>query len=635
MSIICRSLPCAGAPRRRLALVAVLVAAVLSSLSASVAGAATEGEVDAATAAAATYLRDKVGASGEPSDPEGGIVFDHTRFSADWAAIGLAAAGVNAADATGGGPSLQDFLDAEYGAASGFWTGPPSFLTPEEWARGALVAHAAGLDTSRLSAGVNLPARIAGNWNPSTGGFGIFGGAAFPWPTAMGLLGLVASPTPQWALAPVIARLRAQQEGDGGWSEVGYTRAETTGTALAALCEAGVPTYDPAVTAAVGYLHGKEDPAGGAIEGANAESTAAAVIGLNACGVDPQSAEWRTTGDTPIEYLLSLQATSGAGEGGFAFETGEGPNLYSTAWATVALAGDGWIVEPPAREDAALPILRPAPTVAAGTPVSHDLAIEAVPGNVRMCSVEAPSGATLGELLLDAREEAFPTYPAGCVRSFAYADGQLVALNGDEPEDADQSWLLRLDRGAEAVAAEQGIPFGAVVSLRVAATPTSGGVGSQGPTGPAGPTGGTGPTGATGETGATGANGAPGDAGANGATGPAGATGATGATGAPGAPGPAGAKGPAGPAGPKGPAGPRGQRGQMAKSGQNSQTGSKSSGKPKAGSKANLACVIRHAGAKKRIVPCAPRQKRPKPSHPKRGHAKRVRRLTVAKGGRP
>jgi hypothetical protein len=603
MSITCRSLPCAGAPRRRLALLAVLVTAVLASLSASAADAATEGEVDAATAAAATYLRAKVGATGEPGDPEGGIVFDHSRFSADWAAIGLAAAGVNAADATGGGPSLQDFLAAEYGGGSGWWTGPPPFLTPEEWARGALVAHAAGLDTSRVSAALNMPARIAGDWNPATGGFGIFAGAAFPWPTAMGLLGLVASPTPRWALAPVLARLRAQQESDGGWSEVGYTRADVTGTALAALCEAGVPTYDPAVTAAVGYLHGKEDPATGAIEEGNVESTAAAVIGLNACGVDPQSAEWRATGETPIEFLLSLQVTSGAGEGGFAFEAGEGPNLYSTSWATVALAGDGWIVEPPAREDAALPAVRPAPTVAAGTPVSHLLAIEGVPGNVRMCSVEAPSDATLGELLLDAREETFATYPAGCVRSFAYAEGRLVALNGDEPEDADQSWALRLDRGAEAVAGEQEVPFGAVVSLRVAVTPASGGAGSQGPAGPAGPTGGTGPTGATGE---TGASGAAGPTGSVGSTGPVGATGATGR------PGPAGAKGPAGPRGPM----------------------AKSSGKSKAGSKANLACVIRRAGAKKRAVRCATKQTHPKRRHRERGHAKRVRRLTVAKEGR-
>jgi hypothetical protein len=557
MSITCRSLLCAGPSGRRLALVAVLVAAVLASLSASAADAATEGEVDAATAAAATYLRAKVGASGEPGDPEGGIVFDHSRFSADWAAIGLAATGVSAADATAGGPSLQDFLDAEYGAGGGWWTGPPPFLTPEEWARGALVAHAAGLDTSRVSAVLNLPARIAGDWNPATGGFGIFGGASFPWPTAMGLLGLVASPTPRWALAPVVARLRAQQESDGAWSEVGYTRAEMTGTALAALCEAGVPTYDPAVTAAVGYLHGKEDPASGAIEGANAESTAAAVIGLNACGIDPQSAEWRATGDTPIEYLLSLQAAGGPGEGGFSFEVGEGPNLYSTAWAVVAIAGDGWIVESPAREDAALPALRPAQTVAAGTLVSHLLAIEAVPGNVRMCSVEAPSGASLGELLLDAREEAFPTYPAGCVRSFAYAEGRLAALNGDEPEDADQSWLLRLDRGAEAVAGEQAVPFGDVVSLRVGATPASAGVGPQGPAGSTGATGDAGPTGVSGPTGAT---------------------------------------------------------GPMAKPGR----------KPKAGSKADLACVIHRPGAKKRTAHCTA----------KRRHAKRVRRLTVAKEGR-
>ena len=58
-------------------------------------------------------------ATGEPSDPEGGFAFEHARFSADWAAVGLAAVGVNAADATNGGPSLQDFLGAEYGNPAG------------------------------------------------------------------------------------------------------------------------------------------------------------------------------------------------------------------------------------------------------------------------------------------------------------------------------------------------------------------------------------------------------------------------------------------------------------------------------------------------------------------------------------
>jgi hypothetical protein len=504
MSILRRSLPCA-----------VVLVVALSLVSVSAAGAATSAEVEAATAKAAAYLRATVTATGEPSDPEGGIVFEHGRFSADWGAIGLAATGVNAADAAAGGPSLQDFLAAEYGDAAGSLAGPPSEWPAEEWGRLALVAHAAGLDPARISAAVNLPARIAGNWNAATGGFADVEGSSPPWPTAFGILGLTASPTPRWALAPALAHLRGRQEGDGGWSEIGFTRAEATGVALAALCAAGAPSYDPDVAAGVAYLRGMEAAGTGAIEGANAESTALAVVGLNACGVDADSAEWRKAGSTPVDYLLSLQAAAGPGEGGFTFEPGEAPNAYTTAFAVTALAGDGLVVEPAARADAALPSVRPAPEVPDGTPVAHVLAIEGAPGNVQLCSVEAPVGASLREVLADAEAGTFPAYPTGCVRSFAYEGGALVSLNGRAPENADQSWLLRLDRGAEALAGEEPVSFGDVIALRVGATPPSGSAGGEpvvGPPGPGGPAGATGPGGA-GPTGAAGPAGATGPAG--------------------------------------------------------------------------------------------------------------------------
>jgi hypothetical protein len=517
MSISRRSLLCAAA-----------LLAVLSLASVSAAAAATPAEVDAATAKAAGYLRATVTATGEPADPEAGFFFEHGRFSADWAALGLAAVGVNGADAANGGPSLQDFLAGEYGDAAGWTAGPPSELPAEEWGRLALVAHAAGLDTARISAAVNLPARIAGSWNTATGSFGDVEGRSLPWPAAFGVLGLLASPTPRWALAPAVAHLRAQQEGDGGWSEIGFTRAEVTGAALAAICAAGAPSYDADVAAGVAYLRGQETAGTGAIEGANAESTALAVIGLNACGVDAGSADWRRSGDTPIDYLLSLQTASGAGEGGFAYEAGEVPNVYATAFAATALAGDGLLVEPPARAGAALPSVRPTPEVAVGAPGAHVLAIEGAPGNVQLCSVEAPTGASLREVLADAEGETFPAYPAGCVHSFVYEGGRLASLNGKGPEDADQSWLLRLDRGAEALAAEGPVPFGDVIALRVGTTPPSGstggapGVGPQGPAGPAGPTG---PTGATGAIDATGPAGATGSAGSQGPRGKRGAMG--------------------------------------------------------------------------------------------------------------
>jgi hypothetical protein len=537
----------------------------------ALASAAAQPEIDAALAKSEAYLKGKVTATGEPSDPEGGIVFEHSRFGADWSAVALAAVGVNAADATNGGPSLQDFLGAEYGSPTSELASPPSQFTPEEWSRLALIAHAAGLETSRVSATLNLPARIAGKWNQATGSFGSVESTAFPTPSALGLLGLLTGPTPRWALAPSIATLRELQEPDGGWTEPGgFPRAETTGIVLAALCSAGVPTYDPTVRAGVSYLHSQKQAGTGAIEASYAEVTAFAVIGLNACGVDLSSLEWTQTGATPVDFLLGLQKASGSGEGGFEPEPGEEPNLYTTTFATLAIAGDGLLVEPPAREDAALPALHQAPPVADGTTVGHVLAIEGPVGGVRMCGVEGPSGASLRELLADAAAETFPTYPAGCVRSFAYEGGRLVALNGQGPENADQSWVLRLDRGNEAVAGEQPVPFGDVIGLRVGATPVSTVVGPQG------------------------------SEGASGASGPAGPTGATGATGAP---------GPVGQAGPRGPSGRRGARGPAGKSAKKKARRARAKAR-------KLVCAAPRKHAMKRKARCVVGPLRSKPGHP-------------------
>jgi hypothetical protein len=565
-------------PSGRLAvfLVSLLGLAVFPALASATAPA----EIAAAREKAKTYLLAKVSATGEPTDVEGGTGFEHQYYSTGWAAVGLAAVGVNAADATNGGPSLQDFLAAEYASASSGYVGTPESLFLEERERLALIAHAAGLDPSRVAAEQNFPARVVAGWNPALGTIGGTASAAFVQPVALGLLALSTSSTPRWAEAPVIASLRQLQESDGGWTEPGgFARAETTGLALAALCEAGVPPYDPAVRAGISYLHGKKE-ADGSIEAAGTEVTSFAVIGMNACGVDLEGPEW-TAGPTPVDYLLSTQVASGPGEGGYPFEAGEVPYVYATALATMAISGDGFIVEPPARTNPALPSVRPTPAVADGTTVSHELAIEGATGTVRMCDVEGPSGASLRTLLTDAQAETFPSYPEGCVGSFSYEGSKLATLNGQGPEDADQSWVLRLDRGSEAVAGEQAVPFGDVIGLRVAATPVSGGGGSQGPAGEPGP------QGPTGEPGLQGATGVAGPAGATGAIGPVGATGSTGAT------------------GPVGPRGPEGKRGPAGKSAKAKKSAAKSSSRATARERA---CVASRRHAKRRKPRCSARR---------------------------
>ncbi len=485
---------------------ALCAAAVcLTALPAVAAATATQGEVDAAVAKAVEYVRGQQDpATGEP------FGYEHGSFSSDWVATSLAAAGISAADV--GGASLQDFLFTDYGGD--FWTGGEAgtFTTVANYERATLVAHAAGLDPARIAAGANLPAQIAERWNPAAPSFGDPGTTN----TVFGVLALKAVGVPAWALSPVVAFLRKSQHDDGGWT---YSAAATpvakeeasepdmTGAALAALCEAGAPPYDPSVAPALAYLQGLLVDSTGAIHyafGDNSDATAWAVSGLTACGVDPQSAAWTTpSGKTPVDHLLSLQVPAGPEAGGFGYSDTSEANLYSTQDALRAIAGGVFTAEAPARVDPSQPGLRPLPTVPAGTPVPHLLAIGQSPGNVRMCKMVAAVGASLTQVLAAAQSSA---RPANCVSSFSVAGGRIASLNGAAPANQDEAWLLRLDRGAEVPAGDQPVGFGDAISLRLG-EPHGGGVApAVGPQGAAGAAGAPGPRGKRGAKGRPGRN---------------------------------------------------------------------------------------------------------------------------------
>jgi hypothetical protein len=480
--------------RRLSALCAALLSlTALAVLPAGAAATSSQEAIDTAIGKAVEYVRGQQDPlTGEP------FGFEHGSFSSDWVATSLAAAGVSAAEVhTPGNPSLQDFLFSDY---TGFWGGPPTKAVTD-YERVTLVSHAAGLDPARLSADLNLPAQIAGSWNPIAGSFGEPSINS----TAFGILALRTAPVPTWALAPAVSYLRQRQHDDGGWTysaamtpaaKAEPSEPDTTGAAIAALCEAGAPPYDPSVAPALTYLKSLLVNATGAFHyafGDNADATAWAVSGLNACGIDPQSATWTTaSGKTPIDHLLSLQVPSGAEAGGFGYEDTSEANLYSTQDALRAIAGGVFTATPPARSDPSLPSIRPVPAVATGTPVPHLLAIELAPGNVRICKVTAPDGAPLSQVLNEARTGG--AVPAGCVSSFGMLDGRIAAIDGVAPAGEDEAWLLRLDHGSQVIAGEQPVRFGETISLRIGASPsTVAAVTTR--EGPAGPSGAPGPRG--------------------------------------------------------------------------------------------------------------------------------------------
>lgn len=469
----------------------------LAALPTTAAATSSQAEIDAAVAKAAQYLRSQqdVSTGGIPS------------FGGDWATTALAAAGVDAAAVHGpepGDPSLQDFRLAELTQPT--WFEAPPGGTVADHARAVLIAHAAGLDPARLSVNSNQPSQLAGRWNPATGSFG----EASTYNTAFSIFAMKVAGVPSWALAPTVSFLRRNQHDDGGWT---YTPALTaaaqaepseediSGAAIGALCEAGVPPYDPAVSAGLAYLRGRLIDATGGIEyiwgfpvadSPNADTNAWVVSGLNACGVDPQSPAWTTaSGKTPVDYLRSLQLQSGPNTGAFGYEDNSVANLYATQDVLRALAGAVFTAAPPS--------MRTPPAAAAGTPVPHALAIELSPGNVRLCQVTAPVGAPLTQLLTAAEGS---STPVGCVRSFTVAGGQVASINGVAPENADEVWLLRLDRGTGVPAGGQPIGFGDVISLRIGENPTK----REGTTGPAGKSGERGARGKRGSKGRPGRN---------------------------------------------------------------------------------------------------------------------------------
>lgn len=499
----------------RSALCALLIA--FAVLPASAAATSTQGEIDTAiTKALAFASAQGDAATGEPP------AYDRTNFySGEWLASGYAAAGLSAADVGAApDPSLQDFL---FGELAGFWDGP-SVLAPEYTGRLILIAHAAGIDTARISPTQNLPAELAATWKPTAGGFG----EPNTFSTAWGVLALRTTPLPTWALAPPLAYLRVDQHPDGGWSFYPLAAGEEsnpdiTAAAVGALCAGGIPAYDPTVSDGLAYLHALQVKETGAILnpefGENIDTSSWTVNALNACGIDPQSSAWTTAdGKTPIDHILSLQLA----EGGFAWVEGEPWFPPSTGHALRALAGDGFAVGPAPRQDPAQPTVRPVPAVEVGTPVPHVLAIELAPGNVRLCDVTAPVGASLTEVLAAARSD---SQPAGCVSSFLASEGEVEEIDGVAPEGAGETWLVRLDRGSAAVAGRQSVGFGDVISLRRGPAPPdeAGGDGggpagasadstgaAAGPPGQPGVAGQRGPRGRAGKRGARGMRGKPG-----------------------------------------------------------------------------------------------------------------------------
>jgi hypothetical protein len=434
---------------------ALLAAAIVSLLAPAVASAtATPEQISSSMGKGVTYLKGLQKESGEIPG-----------FGGDWALTSFAAANVAAADvdkAKKEGADARSWYENLVGAIS--WPGEGAVATDFE--RAALISYAAGIDPARVSKRQNLIAKVASYYQTESPGYY---GTTFN-ATVFGLLALADTKTtggvqrvPQVVLDQAVEAVKANQHTDGGWTwekaagnETALKKAsepDMTGAAMAALCTAGVANTNETIVNAKKYLASVFVTSSGAFKsefGVNTDSTAWAVEGLKACGIDPQSAEFTGPAPgkkTPLDFLISQQVTGG----GFRYATtGSTADEYASQDAVRALGNGGFTATPPT--PAGGPQWKGVSEFATGEAETASLALIVDNGvsALKVCSVSLAPKATTTTLsaVLDAAVKG--TTPAGCVSGYlpASGEGAITQVNG-YPASPAEKWNVVIDGGGK------------------------------------------------------------------------------------------------------------------------------------------------------------------------------------------
>jgi hypothetical protein len=126
-----------------------------------------------------------------------------------------------------------------------------------------------------------------------------------------GILALVSSGVDKDSevVQTVRAYIKEEQNEDGSWGDV-----DSTGAAVMALISAGEKPDSVYIIDALSFMKTTQTGCGGfqSWGTTNAASTAWAVNAIVAAEEDPTSSEWRNSGNSPIDYLLSLQQEDGS-----------------------------------------------------------------------------------------------------------------------------------------------------------------------------------------------------------------------------------------------------------------------------------------------------------------------------------
>jgi energy-coupling factor transport system substrate-specific component len=243
-----------------------------------------------------------------------------------WTMLGLEATGRNPIDVSRGGHTPVDFLSSHIDELS----------SSGDFARTILALEGAGLNP-RSFAGHDLVAALTKR-RAATGSF-----EGWPGSTAFAVIALRVEGA-SGGLDSSTAWLAKVQNGDGGWGDVpgSPSTADGTGAVMQAM---------PGTSAArhgLGYLRKAQRPNGGfplgGSDGVNAQSTAWAVQGTIAVGVDPASV--REGGNSPLDYLAGLQQADGHYR--YSRSSDQTP-VWVTGQVLTATAGESFPVTPAPR----------------------------------------------------------------------------------------------------------------------------------------------------------------------------------------------------------------------------------------------------------------------------------------------
>jgi len=283
-----------------------------------------------APSASAASLGRELGYLKAAQNPDGGYGASPSQHSSElytaWVAMGLAAAGRNPASVRRNGHSVLDSLRGEAATLSSLG----------DFERTVLAARACGASAYSF-AGRNLVAEVL----RGRSGDGSFGDQVNLSSFAVLALRAVGHSRAYGPIRKAAGWIERQQNGDGGFGFGAHgsrSDVDDTGAALQALVAAGARNRRP-LARAVGYLTRSQGPDGGFPQRyggeSNAQSTAWAVQGLIAAGVNPGSVR-RGGSRSPLGYLESLLAPNGSIR--YSRTSAQTP-AWVTAQALMALAG--------------------------------------------------------------------------------------------------------------------------------------------------------------------------------------------------------------------------------------------------------------------------------------------------------